>query len=600
MKKCSSLFILVTLLIFSCDRELINSGFPSITVNSVTGEGVTMDFAGEILRNGDGNLTGLGFIWQADADPLSIPGFTARAQWSGNTQFNAEVNASVKKGQNYIVRAYAICGEKMVYSEKLQFVAEYDIPLRLISFYPGESYGGDTLIIRGKGFNNTLSYNEVLFDDSKSRIIQGTDTVLTCIVPYSTITALRTIKVRVNGVEGIFSEKHNTLVPQKPPEPVITSLSDRIVKYGNRLTVYGENLNLATDIRMSGGSQNLKVIPLSVSADSVCLEIYNHQNPTQLLGISSFRIGIVTAENTIWSDNVSVISSWVKMFDFPGEGRYKAGCFSLGGMIYVCNGTNTGTVFKDLWKLDPTTGNWSRMADVPGAGRVYPIAISGESSGYVGSGYSADNSSKSQFYDFYKYNPTANTWTALPVYPDNILDFFVGYSATVNGRAFAGLSNSAAPLREIVNDQWIARTSNPDLENNTGTGVFTIGDSFYVITGFERDGTEDREVWQYNTISGAWTRKSDFPGPARHVPIAFSLGKHGYYGCGRGLDANTQYRDMWRYDPALDKWIRIDDFFAGNRSHTVSASDGRYGYAGLGMLMSPLTYYKDFWKYDPE
>lgn len=600
MKKCFFILIIFSLLIISCDRELVNSGFPSLIARSVSENDGTMLISGEILRNGESNVTELGFIWQADADPLSIPGFRKKADLTVKFQFNAEVDASVKKGQNYMVRAYAICGEKMVYSEKLQFVAENEIPCRLISFYPGESFGGDTLLIRGKGFNSTLSYNEVLFDDRKSRIIQGTDTVLTCIVPYSTITALSTIKVRVNGVEGIFSEKHNTLVPPKPPEPVITSLSDRIVKYGNRLIVYGENLNLATDIRMNGGSQNLKVLPLSVSPDSVCLEIYNHQNPTQLLGFSSFRIGIVTAENTIWSDNVSVISSWVKMFDFPGEARYKAGCFSLGGMIYVCNGTNTGTAFRDLWKLDPSTGNWSRMADVPGAGRVYPIAIAGVSSGYVGSGYSADNSTKSQFYDFYKYNPSANTWSALPDYPDNILEFFVGYTATVNGRAFAGLSNPTAPLREIVSDQWVARTSNPELNNNTGTGVFNIGDSFYVITGFERDGTDNREVWQYNTINGAWIRKSDFPGPARHVPIAFSIGKYGYYGCGRGLEATTQYRDMWRYDPESDKWIRIDDFIAGNRSHTVSTSDGRYGYAGLGMLMSPLTYYKDFWKFDPE
>jgi N-acetylneuraminic acid mutarotase len=218
----------------------------------------------------------------------------------------------------------------------------------------------------------------------------------------------------------------------------------------------------------------------------------------------------------------------------------------------------------------------------------------------MGSGNSTDNSSKVQLYDFYKYNPVSNTWTELPDYPDNISNFFVGYFASVNGRPFAGLSNTNPVMRELVNGSWISRIGNEDLMRNTGTAAFSIGNSIFIIAGFYLDGSSSRRVWEYNTVSNTWIRRSDFPGTTRHVAISFSIGPFGYYGCGRGCDSNTQYKDMWKYDRANDKWIRIEDFPGGNRSHTISVSDGTYGYAGLGIYMPTTTYLKDFWRYNPE
>ena len=126
-----SLFIVFfQLLVLSCDKELVNSGFPSIVARSVSGNGDAVVFSGEIMRNSDIAVTEMGFIWQADADPLAVPGFKITAESQNKSDFSSEVDVSIKKDQSYLVRAYVICGDKTVYSEKLQYLGETDIPDR--------------------------------------------------------------------------------------------------------------------------------------------------------------------------------------------------------------------------------------------------------------------------------------------------------------------------------------------------------------------------------------------------------------------------------------------------------------------------------------
>jgi hypothetical protein len=392
-------------------------------------------------------------------------------------------------------------------------------------------------------------------------------------------------------------EDFSFTTPELPPEPFIQSLASN-VKYGQTLTITGQNFTLVSQVMLGSPSQYITVNPKSSSDNEIEIDVYNQQNPTQLLGFSVFRVGLVHPTGTKWSDPVNLVTSWSRLPDLPSSQRYKAGCFSLDGKIFVGGGSYYSSVFKDLWRYDPFLNTWTPMADLPGVGRIYPASAAGSDYGYMGAGFSADNSTKYQLYDFYRFNPVTNSWSSMANYPDNISNFFIGFAVSVNERVYVGLSNTTNIMREIVNGNWVSRNIVTDIIDNTGVGVFSIGNSFYVICGFNWDGSTSREVWEYNSSTDSWTRKADFPGNARHVPVSFSVGKYGYYGCGRGWYEEVQYRDMWRYDPYHDKWIRLEDFPAGSRSHTVSVSDGKYGYAGLGY--SGGSYYKDFWKYIPD
>jgi N-acetylneuraminic acid mutarotase len=153
-------------------------------------------------------------------------------------------------------------------------------------------------------------------------------------------------------------------------------------------------------------------------------------------------------------------------------------------------------------------------------------------------------------------------------------------------------------MRELVNDMWSSVTTIPDMTDCPASGVFSVGNKYYVVLGFRINNTLSNTVWEYNSDSGVWTKKSNFPGAARYAPAFFSIGNYGYYGCGMST-TSQQFKDIWRYEPAKDKWIRMEDFPAGIRSHLMSISDGKSGFIGLGIIMSSVTYCSDFWRYDP-
>lgn len=591
--KLSRYIILIFILfsLFSCDKDLISSDFPSVETSEVEIIDGKYVFTGQLLGGKKIQPDELGFIWQAFDDPLERPGFSTKIY--ENTTFHTTIANSIKKGTRYSFRAYALCGTTRIFGEKVDFTAKLDMPIILKNFEPTSGCEGDTIKITGKGFNKALSNNSVFLDNARASILSGNDSVLICILPKQLTSGLKTLKVTTDGIEGVFHEKFDQSLP---PEPQILSLSGTNVKYGSILTIYTKNIKDLIYVQLVGSSSSYLLTPLYVSKDSVKVEVYNQQNPYQLLNLTSFKVKIIMSDKSIlFPTDLFLGSTWTSIKNFPGSRRYKAGAFSLGGKYYIGGGAY-GTAMSDFWEYNPGTDTWTRKADIPGGGRNYPRAFANGTSGYMGAGFSADNSTKTQLYSFYKYNPQTNTWSGIPDYPDNISNFYVGFTASVNGRLFASLSNTSSTIRELVNDTWISRPSVYDMIDCPASGVLVIDKKIYIVVGYLTNNIVSNAVWEYDTETGSWTKKSNFPGPARYAAAFFQIGKYGYYGCGMST-TNQQYNDMWRYDSSKDKWIRISNFPGGLRSHLTSSSDGSTGIVGLGYGNG--TYYYDFWRFDP-
>ena len=196
----------------------------------------------------------------------------------------------------------------------------------------------------------------------------------------------------------------------------------------------------STMVSISSNSITYNLTPLSIYPDSLKVMIYNHFNPYSVLNIPSFRIGI-RSESVKWSDlYINIVPSWTRVKDLPAQARYKSTGFSLAGNCYVAGGAGYGTVYSDFWKYVVDEDYWTKLNDVPSPARVYPRSFSNASFGFVGAGFTTENTSKIQLYDFYKYDPQTGTWTSLPDYPDQILNFYVGYTVSVNNVPFVSLS----------------------------------------------------------------------------------------------------------------------------------------------------------------
>ncbi|NRA13198.1 MAG: T9SS type A sorting domain-containing protein [Crocinitomicaceae bacterium] len=101
------------------------------------------------------------------------------------------------------------------------------------------------------------------------------------------------------------------------------------------------------------------------------------------------------------------LNTWTQIQDVgddPLEGlitRMEASAFELGGKGYVLTGVSisSGTSYKDMWELDPTTDTWTRIDDFDGTARRYLSATTMNGVAYVGLGTNGTN-----FKDFWKFD----------------------------------------------------------------------------------------------------------------------------------------------------------------------------------------------------
>jgi len=193
-------------------------------------------------------------------------------------------------------------------------------------------------------------------------------------------------------------------------------------------------------------------------------------------------------------------------------------------------------------------GKWTQVANFPGLPRESAIGFAIGNKAYVGSGL-GDN-----YYDFYEYNPSVNTWTARTQFPVTVF------------------------------------------ERNDAVG-FSIGDKGYILTGFYSDNLKD--VWEFDPVADTWTQKNDFPGVGRLSAAAFSIGNKGYFGTGVTYNSSGQQclQDWWEYDPSTDTWKQKADFPNGGRYLATALAANGKGYFGLGA--NNLALKDDWWEYDP-
>jgi N-acetylneuraminic acid mutarotase len=116
-------------------------------------------------------------------------------------------------------------------------------------------------------------------------------------------------------------------------------------------------------------------------------------------------------------------------------------------------------------------------------------------------------------------------------------------------------TNEVAPLTGAL-----TRKANfPGTASGT-TMLIAVGQKLYLLHGRDRSLNYVRETWEYDIATDKWTRKADFPGTLRMTPCLGSVGGKVYYGLGSQTTSSSAYlTDWWEYDPATDKWTQKKD-----------------------------------------
>src|SRR5690349_20975164 len=97
---------------------------------------------------------------------------------------------------------------------------------------------------------------------------------------------------------------------------------------------------------------------------------------------------------------------WTQMTTCPAAGKELPIFFTIGNKGYV----GCGAMSFDFWEFDPAANSWTQKADVGTAVRRAGVGFSVNDKGYACTGEIVLN-------DFWEYDTTANTWTQLPNFP---------------------------------------------------------------------------------------------------------------------------------------------------------------------------------------
>lgn len=188
--------------------------------------------------------------------------------------------------------------------------------------------------------------------------------------------------------------------------------------------------------------------------------------------------------------------------------------------------------------------SWTQLSNFGGGNREIPYWFQHGNYGYVGGG----RNNQTAYSDLWQYNSTNDSWTQMANMPGGDV-----YSP----------------------------------------GVFVIGDTAFVISGWSGANLAYQTVWSYIISTNSWSQKNNFPGTARYSAIAYSLNGKGYFGTGYAPYSN----DLWEYDPLMDSWTQQPNFPGNARQHGVALTINGKAYYGLGYNSG--TSYNDWWEYDP-
>ena len=203
----------------------------------------------------------------------------------------------------------------------------------------------------------------------------------------------------------------------------------------------------------------------------------------------------------------------------------------------------TGNTLKDFWRYNPTTNSWTATADFPGAGGegVYfatGFAVGGK--GYLCGGKTGPNLYSSQLWE---YKPSNNQWIQRANFPGGVryqmLAFVVGSKAYVGMGTDQNVFKKDMYCYEPGANSWQAIAPFPGYERGSASS-FTLEERGFVCLG--NNGGLLSDLIEYNPLSDSWMLRAAFGGSERKSAIAFVIDNKAYVGTGKGYSGK---KDSW-------------------------------------------------------
>ncbi len=288
---------------------------------------------------------------------------------------------------------------------------------------------------------------------------------------------------------------------------------------------------------------------------------------------------------------------WIALSgNFPGalKGRAEHVAIAVNGMIYVGLGEDGNQVFQDWWRFDPVDQSWMRLSDFPGNGRDRAFVFAIGSQIYVGGG---DIRHSSILRDVYVYEIPNDRWQRVADLPYEITGA-AGTSDGHYGYLFGG-ANYLGYLSTLLRydpqtDRWTVIDTLPGGIGRRSPFLIYAGGALYLGTGRAVTGQPQSDVYRYSLQNHSFTALQPYPIPVEDAwPI---LASGHLYLVGGKTSSGRPTDQFYGYAFQSGTWEAMPPFPDGPRSSLRGGSSGNSLYLGLGEK-SNGTFPQDWWMY---
>jgi N-acetylneuraminic acid mutarotase len=583
-------FLLVGFFFFisSCKEWEFPQNFPLVFTEEIVNvnfEGA--DFIGRVESLGvNQNIIDYGFVWAESNMPTLSSSKVSFSQAIRKGIFSKTIKNDLIAGKTYYVRAFVQTNELVIYGNEVIFTSQGSRQAIIMDFLPKEGFDGTEISIKGQNFSSRLEGNLVKIGELKCQVISATDTLVKIISPITSLVGDYKISVEVADKLIISETEYSILGPR------ITSMSRLSGRVGDLLTIGGEYFDgdNFTTLFFGVGHQGISNEAFAYVLSPDQIECYVPDFPGYVGTVGLYSISDSRPDSKpkefVFHENFTIKDSWKKISDQTPLGSvvgYSA--VSINNIVYVVGG-NT------LYRFNPATGMWLEKAPFPGLRRDYGSAFVLGNKLYYGFGEKSFDGLRLN--DLWVYDFGTNTWDFLMNAPiparSRLIAFVIDEKAYI-GFGFSKIDFNAVSYSDFwkfdpSDNSWTEMVTPLTNETEYRMSCFTVSNKGYLF-GVTGGGT----LWEFDPEASTWSRKSDLAiGPYNGNP-GVSLNSSGMVFSGSQYGESNR---VYEYNPLKDRWITRQTLHeAGGRMGEVAAFVNGKVYYGFGEFSNA---YSDFWE----
>ena len=238
--------------------------------------------------------------------------------------------------------------------------------------------------------------------------------------------------------------------------------------------------------------------------------------------------------------------SWVQLQDIPFSGRGYSYGVAVGNKAYIGFGsTSNGQYPVDWWEYDMDNDVWNQKSNFPGDGRQHPAMIVVNNKIYMGCGGNGNGN----LGDWWEYDVLTDIWIQKSdlIANERHHPFYFG----IDDYAYVGFGHGSNPgptgsniyndfyKYDPTNDSW-TQMANFSSEGRVAGTQFSYNGKGYILSG---DGDDhlplsSGEFWEYNPLNDSWNQLQSHPGGAIWAPGNFVIGCNVYFLLGQDWNTN--------------------------------------------------------------